>query len=371
MFQIKDFLSICASMVNHMRGTQTEITDYNVGGVARTLIEAPAIEIDQLYQQMFIGLREAIPVSTYNSFGFARIPAQSASGIVRFAASPHPIVDLVISAGTVVRVPGASTGYITAADAIITAGSAYIDILVYAQTPGTAGNVAANTITQMDVPIPNITVTNLAAFSNGVDVETDDNRKLRFQRYITTIARGTVAALAYGAKTTEIIASTGAVLEQVKSVNIIEPYLVDPVTYPPALVWVAIHNGVGATSGALVTLCQQIIDGYVDATGTPIPGYKAAGVIAVVMAVGDIHVNVAATLTVATGYSAVSCRAAVADAVAAYLSALDVGQPALIAELVASAMAVPGVYNVVFSSPAGDVAITNIQKALPGTVAIS
>ena len=64
-FQIKDFLSIVASMVNYMRGATSKITDYNVGSVARTMVEAPAIEIDQLYQQMLFGLRDAIPTATY------------------------------------------------------------------------------------------------------------------------------------------------------------------------------------------------------------------------------------------------------------------------------------------------------------------
>ena len=61
-FQIKNFASIVASMINRMSATQNKVTDFNVGAVGRTLIEAPAIEIDQLYQQMFNGLKEAIPV---------------------------------------------------------------------------------------------------------------------------------------------------------------------------------------------------------------------------------------------------------------------------------------------------------------------
>jgi hypothetical protein len=36
-FQIKNFVSIVAAMVNHMRATQDKITDFNVGSVARTL----------------------------------------------------------------------------------------------------------------------------------------------------------------------------------------------------------------------------------------------------------------------------------------------------------------------------------------------
>jgi hypothetical protein len=54
-FQLKDFVSIVAAMLNRAKATQSRLTDFEVGSVARTLIEAPAIEIEQLYQRMFAG----------------------------------------------------------------------------------------------------------------------------------------------------------------------------------------------------------------------------------------------------------------------------------------------------------------------------
>ena len=78
-FQLKDFASIAASMINHMKSVTSQITDFAVGGVARTLVEAPAVEIDQAYQQFFIGVKEAIPVATYESFDFARLAATTRS----------------------------------------------------------------------------------------------------------------------------------------------------------------------------------------------------------------------------------------------------------------------------------------------------
>ena len=71
MFQLKDFQSIVASMVNFLRSATTEITDFSVGSVERTILEAPAVEIDQLYQEMFAGLREGIETSVFRSFGLA------------------------------------------------------------------------------------------------------------------------------------------------------------------------------------------------------------------------------------------------------------------------------------------------------------
>jgi hypothetical protein len=49
LFQLKNFTSIAGAMINHMRGTQSDITDFVIGSKARTLVEAPAIEMDELY----------------------------------------------------------------------------------------------------------------------------------------------------------------------------------------------------------------------------------------------------------------------------------------------------------------------------------
>lgn len=48
-FQIKDFASIVASQINHARAVSDKITDFQPGSVARTIMEAPAVEIEELY----------------------------------------------------------------------------------------------------------------------------------------------------------------------------------------------------------------------------------------------------------------------------------------------------------------------------------
>ena len=103
-FQLKDFASIAASMINHMRAATQRLTDFSIGSVARTLVEAPAVEIDQAYQQFFLGLKEAIPVATYQSFDFERLPAKAASGVLRFVPAAGATT-FVIPRGTAVRAP--------------------------------------------------------------------------------------------------------------------------------------------------------------------------------------------------------------------------------------------------------------------------
>ena len=47
-FQIKDFASITAGMLNHARSVTSKITDFQPGSVARTIMEAPAVEVEEL-----------------------------------------------------------------------------------------------------------------------------------------------------------------------------------------------------------------------------------------------------------------------------------------------------------------------------------
>ena len=100
-FQIKDFVSIVASQINHARSVTDKITDYLPGSVARTLIEAPAIEVEELYMQMLLGLRDAIPAATFLSFGFDKLPAARAHGYVSISLDPAPTVPIIVPLGTI------------------------------------------------------------------------------------------------------------------------------------------------------------------------------------------------------------------------------------------------------------------------------
>lgn len=372
-FQIKDFASIAASMINWMKAVTTKISDFNVGSVARTLVEAPAAEMDELYQNILIGLKEAIPVSVFTTFGFDLIAAVAAAGVVRFSTGgPLAAVAITIPVGTIVKVPNSTRTYATQAVGTIEIGQSYVDILVAAQIAGSAGNTANDTITELSTPVTGVaTVNNPAPLTNGREAETDEERKERFQAYISTLARGTKAAIVYGAKTAKLVDSNGLTTEYVAHANVIEPY-VDTPTEPISLVNLYIHNGASATSIDLVNEAKKIIDGYTTPAGVAVPGWKAAGVKVVAAAAADLAVNVTANLTVTSSGVEASAIAAAVDAVKAYIQGLDVGETVIRSELIAIIMRdVPDVYNVSLTAPASDVTCTASQKAIPGTVTIT
>lgn len=358
-------------MINRVRSTTRKITDFTVGSIARTLLEAPAQEIDELYQQMMRGLVEAIPTAVYTSFNFPALPPEPATGPIRVTITSSASA-IVIPAGSVFTRPDGAVTYTSTADVTITAGNTYGDVPVTANTAGAVGNTASGTVfTPVSPPQGFVSASNLAAFSNGAEAETEDARKLRFNSYIRTLARATNEALIYGLKTTNLANANGSITERVISAAIVEPYLLDPVNNPPALINAYIHNGAGSTSSALVTQAQKVIYGFYDAQGNAVAGWKAAGVNVTVAAATEQTVAITANLTAASGYTEADLITAAQQVIATYIVGLAVGATAIRAEIIALVMGIEGVSNFALTAPAADVVPASNVKLMPGTFAIS
>src|SRR5574343_76308 len=352
-------------MVNLVRGTCEQLTDFNPGSVTRALLEASAIEHEELYLQMYHGIVEAIPVAIYGAFDFGQQAAVAAYGYVIFYRETPAASDIVMPSGTrVTTTTGLS--FVTAADATLLTGQYNVSAVARCETAGAIGTVAAGAITVLTSALTGIdAVTNPAAFTTGADAETDEARKNRFREYIATLARGTKAAVEYGAKTAQIL-TTGVVTEYVSQARCIE-YDDDPMT-PIGAVRVVIYNGASGASGDLVAEAQRIVDGYDDGAGTYVPGWKAAGIVATVEPAALLLVDVVESLSILGGYDAAAVLADVEAAQRAYVATLGIGLPLIHAELIGAAMAVPGVYNCIITTPVTDVATSLEQVVVIGSV---
>ena len=370
-FQLKDFPSVAASMINHARATQSKLTDFNVGSVARTILEAPAIEIEELYQQMWNGLMEAIPVAVYNAFGFERIPASPAFGVVRVIVTPSATPSTV-PAGSIFEAAGdLPRSFVSLADTNIAANASFVDVQVRAQQPGAAGNVLAGTVFTVQPAISTmLSAAALQVFLGGSDEETEAQQKSRFAAFIRTISRSTTAALDYGVRSAVVRSAEGAIMERVQFQSIVEPWITD-LSQPPALVNVYVHNGVDGASAALLEEVRRVLFGYRDATGRIVPGWKAAGVRVDVYAATSVAVPVTGAVVVDAGYNSTTVIVQVSAAITDYIAALDIGDDVLCAEIVAAAMGIPGVINYLPAAPAADVAIAATSKAIPGAMTIT
>lgn len=369
-FQVKDFASIAASCVNYLKSIQTTITDFRIGALARTIMEAFAMELEELYQQMFVGLREAIPTAIYTSFNFPKLPAVAASGNVRVTITAQASA-ITIPAGTIFTPSGAALTFTSQSDVTIAAGSTYADVYVSCTTAGTTGNLtAASSFTLSPQPNGFASASNTGAFSTGTDAETDAQQKARFISYVNSLQRGTVSAVKYGLSLATVADANGVVIEQVTASNVVEPWLTDK-TQPVGYVQAYIHNGVSGASAALLTRASQVIYGYYLSDGTAVPGYKAAGARVDIFAATVVPLNVTGLITVSDGYVASDIQTAVQTAIGNYLTELNVGATAQFATLIQLAMDVTGVSNFALSAPTADSAASVSQKIMPGTITLT
>lgn len=369
-FQTKDFLSIVASMINHVRGVTTKLTDFNVGSVNRAMLEAPAVEIDEMYQQMFHGLNEAIPTAIYSSLGFDRLTATPATVDLTFSMAVAPTSPVIIPIGTACRVPGSASKFLTNVQATIPVLGTAQTVRATSDTPGIVGNVLAASITEMVSAISGVTVNNPAASTGGKDLETDDARRLRFNEFILTLSRGPAASIGYGAKTAVVKNAAGSVIESVLHASVYEPYLTDS-AQPLGYVSCYIFNGSGAASSTLINEAQRIVDGYYRDDGTPVMGWKASGIVCTVATVTLKVQVVTAVLTMEPGYTLAGVTAAVQLAINDYITSIPISKPLVRHELIARIMAIPGIYNCSVSAPAADVTALPSEKIVTGAITLT
>lgn len=339
-FQIKDFISVTAGILNAMRASTNKITDFQVGSVARTLIEAPAVEIEELYQQMFIGLREAIPVATFLSFGFDKKAAAYASGRITLVSTPASAQDFPIPAGTVfTSVDGRQ--YVTLQTVVWPAGVERFDVQVRAVEVGLPGNISQGQITTSPILSGRDDVTiEHGGIDNGRDEETDEEREARFADFIKSLSRGTIEALRYGVMQAEVRDATNTVAEYVTRLGIDEQ---------PGHVKLYIHSSVGRTSDRLLADGQRRIDGYRDTTtGLVVAGFRPAGIRVDVLRMSEKLVGFAGYIQPFPSVPFTEdMRRALEDAFRLYVMAVPSGSVLYIPQLVERMLDVPGVRKVI------------------------
>lgn len=337
MFQIKDFSTIARGEIEHARAVQDQLTDFNVGSVVRTILEAPAIEIEEFYQRMLAGVLEAIPVAIYQGFNFSVLDAAPAGGnvILSFGlALENPVT---IPEGAIFQNPSTGISYLASDEVVAPAGATSATVPVYASIDGPLGNASANTITvSVGLSLPNNTTIGNVAFFTGRDAETEQERSMRFMAYIASISRGTVAALRYAVSTAVVLSGDGAIAEYVTRVGMVEQR---------GHVRMYLYSSLGTPSSQLLENAQYIIDGE-----TLVPGYRSAGVRVDALAMAETGVDVDITVTLMPGIEATNYPAIEADIatrLSVLLDSIQDGEVLYVEEIVEQALAASGVRRVI------------------------
>ena len=360
-FQIKDFVSIVAAQVNHARGVTTKITDFQPGSVARTLMEAPAVEIEELYLQMFLGLRDAIPVATFLSFGFERLPAATAIGYVSISKNPAPTSSISIPKGITFSSTDGRV-YTSIADVIWFSGQSVISVQVAASSAGSSGNVAQGVINSCSLFNSDYIVSN-STIDSGRDIETDSEREARFAEFVGALSRGTVFACLYGAGQAKILDVDGNIFEYVAKRGVLEQ---------PGHVTIYLYSNRGIPSPELIAVGQKIIDGSRDeATGIVTPGYRAGGVRFDVLPMVERSVPLSINVGMLDGYTLnASVNQQLGDIYGTAIRAVEPGTTLYLGALVDKLLAADGVRTIVPVTNSNIVCGVN-EVLMPGTLTTS
>ena len=166
-----------------------------LGTPERKIVDACAESISEAYiDQYLIGSlldiesKAGLELEQWvGTFGFGRLQGRRATGTVRVelkTANPQDI-SLPVGSQFYTRQSLPSSGsplYFSSTQAtVIPAGSYVVDVPVECTVVGTVGNVPPESVVYLGDILGATSVTNLQAFTGGVDVETDDELRQRFK----------------------------------------------------------------------------------------------------------------------------------------------------------------------------------------------
>ena len=307
-FRIKDFNTLVQEMILTARAHTERITDYNIGSVARTLLETPGLEIDALYQAMYFGLLDAIPIAIYEGFGFSALPALAASGYAVFTLDSARETDTLIPAGTLIRQPGHAMTWQTQADATIPAGETTATVLIAATVTGAAGNRNAGELLGYKV----------TALANGL------------------------------------------VMERAQRVRVEET---------PGHVNLYVWNGHGQTGTALCSEISRLVEGYWDeARQQTVPGYRPAGMRVDVHPMTDTPVDITLELDAAPADQTPARLSAAVAALQATVLAEPVNGLLRPVELLNSVLPLSDILGARLHTPTESVPVAPYAALVPGVI---
>ncbi|ABE67883.1 baseplate J protein [Mycobacterium phage ArcherS7] len=181
-------------------------------------------------------------------FGFGRLQGRKANGIVRVELSTANPQDVSIPLGsqfyTRSSLPGSDSPlYFTSTQAIVIPAGAYqADIPVECVNVGTTGNVPPDSIVFVGEVVSASSVTNLQAFTGGIDAETDAELRQRFKDTFMRNIAGTedwYLGLAYQNKNVSKAACFGPIRKYATQVAVPNTTVNLPVTADVKYAWPA------------------------------------------------------------------------------------------------------------------------------------
>lgn len=188
------------------QGTNPRASDFTPGSVLRTLMEAVAVPIEELFYRLYVTLPQRffvdLAVSDDDVDALAkdrtfdnvrRKQATKASGVARFTAPAGTL----IPGGTTIVGQDNGSRYTVDADSVVASGASYVDAAVTATTEGAAGNLSPGRPMSLQGGISGVTKVEAGptGIGGGSDRESNGALKARIKGYFATTITGTPKAI--------------------------------------------------------------------------------------------------------------------------------------------------------------------------------
>ena len=213
---IKTFSGILNSMVNWMKSNNSQITNFSVGSVSRTLLESVAVEMESAYYQMYKGFNSSIESSIYNSFDFFKYPATSGTGLVTLHFKTPLTQPITLQKGFqfyTIPISNNTLYFEVIDDVTFTVGASIVQVLVQCTKTGVVGNIPEGTLQNSVIKLTEVfLITNEESFYDGRVGETVEELRKRFSKFISTLSKGTANSVQYGCFLVNGV--TGAIVDE-------------------------------------------------------------------------------------------------------------------------------------------------------------
>ncbi|MCB8880420.1 baseplate J/gp47 family protein [Acidisoma cellulosilytica] len=320
---LQNFTTLVQQAAAAVQASAAQLLDFSLGSVLRAILEANASIALWLQWLILLVLQTTRLASSSGldadsfgaDFGFARLAALAATGSVTFSRYTATMAAFVPAGATVTTADNASQFTVATDDGnsawsasqsgyVIGAGVASVTLPVTAVVAGAAGNVLSGSITLIASAMPGIdTVSNADALTGGLDAETDNAFRQRFQSFIDSRTRATIQAVTYAAYSVQQGISCTVQENSDGSGN-----------YLPGHFVVTVDDGSGNPPPSLLSAVQIAVDAV-----------RPIGSSFAIQAPNRIAADISLTLTLANGADSALVIATVNAAIASYVNALGVG----------------------------------------------
>ncbi len=368
---IRTYDQIVADMLAKI-AARTKLTNFNVGSVARALVEILGSAIADLGDLTLACLKAGFLATTTGfwldlkakEFGVTRHPSEKTEGIVYFVRSVPRDENITIPAGTIVSTLKDSEGkayrYLTQDEVVLVAGTSEIAASIIAEIAGASFNVGPDSIKKTAVHIRGVDgVENRSDWitSEGTDAESDESlRKRAFLAWEELTQGSTERAYISWALSDSRVTSAFVNGHQPRGQGTVNIYILGAGGMPsPSLivdVQAIIDENRPLCSDALV-LAPDSMDVAIDLAITP----KRYAVTAEIEA--EVRKRIEAYFN------------PMGDPDYSWIEPLGVGQKVIFHQLVEIVMSVDGVYDLRFSSPSQDIDIDTDELPVLDSLTIS